>query len=453
MSSRPELGWSDLAGAKVGLWGIGAEARAGWRRLQQLGVEPILVDDRPPTQDTGLGRVVATDAGGLDELASCDVVVKSPGISRYRQDVGELRAAGVPVTGGLALWLYEADRDRVVCVTGSKGKSTTVSILGHLARGLGTRTFVGGNLGTPPFDPAAPADVDLWAIEVSSYQATDVAVSPPVTAVTALSPDHLQWHGDVETYVRDKLSLTTQPGADLTVVSGIDPELRAREQLLGPRRDWVVPPAEPPPWTRELGLAGAHNVTNALIAQRCLVGLGIEAAADPSRLQAASAGFTGLDSRLTPVGTVDGVTFVDDSLSTNVLSAIAACRTYPGRPIALLAGGQDRGIDLRPLGRYLAARQEPTLLVTLPTTGPTIAAAAQSENGSGHLEVIEVAAGDDPDGWLAGAVEQAFAWARPRGGLVLLSPAAPSFDHFRDYRHRSAAFIQAMQALDPARHA
>lgn len=448
MSSRPELGWTDLAGAKVGLWGIGAEARASWRRLQQLGVEPVLVDDHPPTQPTGPGEVVATDAGGLEALGTCDVVVKTPGISTYRQDVRELRAAGVQVTGGLALWLYEVDRDRVVCVTGSKGKSTTVSILGHLAHGLGIRTFVGGNLGTPPFDPCAPGDVDLWAIEVSSYQATDLAVSPPVTAVTALSPDHLQWHGDVETYVRDKLSLTTQPGADLTVVSGIDPVLRTHGHLLGPRRDWVVPPAQAPAWILELGLAGAHNVTNALIAQHCLVALGIETATDPTRLRTASTSFTGLDSRLTPVGQIGGVTFIDDSLSTNVLSAIAACRTYPGRPIALLAGGQDRGIDHRPLGRYLATRTEPTLLVALPTNGPTIAAAARDAGASDHLEIIEIDPQDEPEVWLTRGVEQAFAWARPRDAVVLLSPAAPSFDHFRDYRHRSAAFIRATQAVE-----
>ena len=448
MCSRPSLGWSDLAGAKVGLWGIGIEARSSWRRLDQLGVEPVLVDDRPDAQADGLGVVTATNEGGLEQLANCEVVVKAPGISRYRPEVAELERSGVAVTGGLALWLYEADRDRVVCVTGSKGKSTTVSIVGHLARRLGRRVFVGGNLGTPPFDPEAPDDVDLWAVEVSSYQATDVAVSPPIVAVTALSPDHLPWHGDVETYYRDKLSLASQPGADLTILNGADTELRARAQLVGPRPDWVTLPDPTPTWIIELGLAGRHNAINALIAQRCLQALGIDEAADLAQLQEASTGFAGLESRLQVAGHIDHVTFVDDSLSTNVLSAIAACEAYPERPVALLAGGDDRGIDYQPLGAYLASRPTPTLLVAMPTTGPRIAAAARSQPAVGHLEIHEQPSVGTGEAWLTHAVEYAFDWARRRAGVVLLSPAGASFDHFRDYRHRGAAFRDALRALE-----
>jgi UDP-N-acetylmuramoyl-L-alanine---L-glutamate ligase len=453
MSSRPDLGWTDLRWARVGLWGLGAEARSSLRRLRELGVDPVLVDDRPAAQGGVFGEVLATDTGGLERLAACEVVVKTPGISRYRDDVRALQQANVKVTGGLALWLYEVDRDRVVCITGTKGKSTTVSVLGHLARGLGYRVFVGGNLGTPPFDPQTPADVDLWAIEVSSYQATDLAVSPPVAAVTSLSPDHLPWHGDVETYYRDKLSLTSQPGSELTVASGADPELWARRHLLGPRTDWVDAADPSPAWIIELGLTGRHNATNALIAQRCLHALGLEGAADPARLRQASTGFAGLDSRLQVIGKVEDVLFVDDSLSTNVLSAIAACEAYPDRPLALLAGGQDRGIDYQPLGRYLAARPTPTLLVALATTGPDVAAAARHAPDSDYLAILEVPPAGPGEQWLTDAVEQAFEWARHYSGVVLLSPAAASFDHFRDYRHRSIVFTEAMHALERSRHA
>ena len=101
--------------------------------------------------------------------------------------------------------------------------------------------------------------VGLFGIEVCSYQATDLAVTSPVTAVTALSPDHLPWHGDTATYHRDKLSLPSQPGANLTVVSGTDAELRARAELLGPRRDWVVADEQPPSWIAFLGLTGRHR--------------------------------------------------------------------------------------------------------------------------------------------------------------------------------------------------
>ncbi len=165
--------------------------------------------------------MLATGEGGLDALAGCDVVVKSPGISRYRPEVAELEGRGIPVAGGLGLWLAEADRGRVVCITGTKGKSSTTAIAGHLLRRWGYRCVVGGNIGQPPWDPAEAAEAArYWVIETSSYQATDLACSPPVVAVTSLHPDHLDWHGDVETYYRDKLSACTQPGADLTIANG-----------------------------------------------------------------------------------------------------------------------------------------------------------------------------------------------------------------------------------------
>ena len=210
---RPKLSWSDLAGARAGIWGLGREGHANLRKLLALGVEPVLVDDRPAGPVDGR-PVLATADGGLAALQRCDVVVKTPGLSRYRPEVAHLSRQGIPVVGGLGLWLAEADLRRVLCVTGTKGKSTTSSLTGHLLTGLGYRCMVGGNIGAVPYDPANAGDFDFWVIEVSSYQATDLPVSPPVVAVTSLHPDHLDWHGGVEQYYRDKLSACSQPGAE-----------------------------------------------------------------------------------------------------------------------------------------------------------------------------------------------------------------------------------------------
>ena len=321
---RPKLGWSDLRGARVGVWGFGREGKANLRKLRSLGVEPVLVDDNPAAGDE---HVLATADGGLDALLRCEVVVKTPGISRYSPEAERLRQAGVVLAGGLGLWLQEADRDRVVCVTGTKGKSTTSSILGHLLTGLGYRAMVRGNIGAAPYDPAGAGNGDsgYWVIEVSSYQATDLASSPPVTAVTSLHPDHLPWHGGVEQYYRDKLSACSQPGAELTVANADSELLRARAGLLAPRVEWVSETDEPgATWLDPLGLPGRHNRRNALIARRVLRALGIAQADDDEALRAAAAGYEGLPSRLATIGEVAGVSFVDDSLSTNVLPPDAA---------------------------------------------------------------------------------------------------------------------------------
>ena len=440
MTAPPKLSWSDLAGARAGVWGLGREGHASLRKLLALGVEPVLVDDAPagPVQ----GRpVLATSDGGVAALERCDVVVKTPGISRYRPDVARLTAVGIPVVGALGLWLAEADLRRVLCVTGTKGKSTTSSVAGHLIAGLGQRCLVGGNIGVAPYDPAQVGDYDYWVVEVSSYQATDLPCSPPAVAVTALHPDHLDWHGGVDQYYRDKLSACSQPGAELTVANGDSDVLREHAALLGPRVEWVGERDEPgADWMEPLGLPGWHNRRNALIARRGLVALGVPGADDDARLRAAAAGYRPLPSRLTTVGVAGGVTFVDDSLSTNVLSTLAALDAFPGRRIALIVGGHDRGIDYAPLAAGLLARDAPTYVLALPDSGPRIRAAIEAAAPPASFGGVTGCADLDA------AVTEAFGWAQP-DGVVLLSPAAPSFGRFRDYRDRGEAFARAVSAL------
>ena len=468
---RPTLGWSDVAGARVGVWGFGREGGASLRKLRALGVEPVLVDDSPkPGDEPG---ILSTANGGLDALAACEIVIKTPGISRYSPEADRLRDAGVILAGGLGLWMQEADRNRVVCVTGTKGKSTTSSIIGHLLAGLGYQAMVGGNFGAAPYDPLQAGEYDYWVIEVSSYTATDLASTPPVTAVTSLHPDHLPWHGGVERYCQDKLSACAQPGAELTVANGDSDLLRERATLLAPKVEWVSAADEPAAtWMDPLGLPGQHNRRNALIARRVLAALGDAAAdrdlsgraADDASLRRAADGFTPLPSRLTTVGTVDGVAFVDDSLSTNVLPTLAALDAFPGLRVALIVGGQDRGIDYAPLAEGVPGRETPTLVLTLPDSGPRISAAftaaaatAAALTAAAATTAAATAVGPARDGGLVGvtgcpdldaAVAAGFEWARP-GGVVLLSPAAPSFGHFRDYRDRGDQFAAAMRAAAP----
>ncbi len=448
---RPPISWSDLPGRKVGIYGLGTEGQASLRACQARGIEPVLVADTAGDVD-----VLVTAEGGLEALLACDVVIKSPGISRYSAAVGALAAAGVAVVGGLGLWLQEADRAKVLTITGTKGKSTTTAITGHLLTQLGYRVLIGGNIGLPPFDPAVGSDYDYWIIEVSSYQATDLSCSTPVVAVTSLHPDHLPWHqDDPEVYYRDKLSATSQPGADLTVANGDSTLIRQRAALLGPRVQWIYADSAENPdgtaggdaartpasndWTAPLGLLGSHNLRNALIGRACLVAMGVPEAADDAALHRAAQGFAGLDSRLKLVGTVNGVDFIDDNLSTNVLPTLAAVEAFAGRRVALIVGGQSRGIEYGSLGLGLQSRQEPLLMLTVPDNGPAIREQVESVGAGPAVEIIDTAG-------LADAVRQGYEWAGP-GGVVLLSPAAPSFGIFKDYKERGAVFVQAMNNL------
>ena len=443
---RPLTSWSALTSAKVGIWGLGVEGTASLHRLRSMGIEPVLVDDHPApsegpagsTESSSHTEVLATGAGGLDALLTCDVVIKSPGISRYRPEVGELERAGVPVRSGLGLWLEDAPLEHVACITGSKGKSTTSAIAGHLLTRLGYQAAVGGNIGRPPWDPSPGPAPDFWIIETSSYQIPDLTNGPPVVAVTSLSPDHLDWHGSVERYYADKLSLCTKPGVAMAIADGSNAILREHAASLGMHVEWVEAdnPEFAGPWIDALGLPGVHNVRNAAIARAVLLAMGVTEAGDEARLTAAAHGFAGLPSRCRSLGHIGRVEFVDDSLSTNVLPAQAALEAYGDRPVALLVGGHDRGLDYSALGRTIAERALPTLVVTMPDNGPRIGSTVREMAGD-RVDVV------DADG-LDHAVAVACDWAR-QGGVVLLSPAAPSFGRFADYQARARAFAEAVR--------
>jgi UDP-N-acetylmuramoylalanine--D-glutamate ligase len=410
-----------------------------------MGRVPVLVDDEPPGAELDGLKVWATDGGGLEQLTRCEAVVKSPGISRYRAEARHLEAAGVAVCGGLGLFMEEADPARVACVTGTKGKSTTTALAVHLLNGLGYDARAGGNIGHPPWDPAGGPAPDYWVIETSSFQVPDLYSGPAVVAVTSLSPDHLDWHGSVERYYADKLSLCIKPGVAHAVANGSDPELRARSDELGPNVQWVGADdvERDRLWSEELALRGSHNARNASIARAMILALGI--LADDGALAAAAEGFSALPSRCHSLGRVGTVEFVDDSLATNVLPTQAALEAFDGRAVALLVGGQDRGVDYAPLGRSVARRTEPTLVVTMPDNGPRIGAAVRGAIDSN--DAVEVV--DAPD--LASAVEAAHDWAASAeaGGVVLLSPAAPSFGRYRDYEERADAFARAAARYGP----
>lgn len=436
---RHHISWSDLSGCTVGIYGLGREGEANLRAALARDLDPILVDDDPARTEISGIPIISSYPDGINALLRCDVVVKAPGISRYSDQISLLERSGVAVVGGVGLWLQEADLSKVLCITGTKGKSTTAAITGHLLARLGYRCLVGGNFGLPPHDTYAEGDYDYWVIEISSYQATDLARSSPVGVVTSLHADHLPWHrGDPETYFRDKLSATSQQGKRVTIANGDSGLLRARSHLLADSVRWVCANDDPAgSWMKELNLLGTHNRRNALIARASLQEIGVPEASEDDLMQSAAKNFRGLPSRLNVVGFVGGVTFVDDSLSTNVLPTVAAVEVFPDRRIALIVGGQSRGIDYRPLGAALRSRVVDLMLITVPDNGPEIRRQVENAGLGDHVEAVDVAD-------LAEAVQQGYRWARP-DGIVLLSPAAPSFGRFRDYHERAVAFTAVME--------
>ena len=431
---RP-TGFADLAGRRVGVFGYGVEGHATVRRLHGVS-ELVVVDDAP-----GLGPdVLVTNDGGLDALLGCEVVLKSPGIPRRRDDVVNLEFHGVTVTSALNLWLHETDRSRVVALTGTKGKSTTTALVTFFLHCVGEEAQRLGNIGQPPYDPAVDTSKGWLVLEVSSFQCVDLDVAPGVVVVTSLGADHLDWHGSLEQYHDDKLSLTRAEGAHHTLVPDNVTFRQIQDQLGGELR---FVESDTGHLAASLGLIGAHNNSNVALALAAVETLtGVDASDLRAAVEKESHRFEPLRGRLTLVAkeAINGATlrYVDDGLATSVLPTVAALEVFIDEPVALIAGGFDRGVDYDELASALAARQQFTALVTMGDAGRRLgtALAERSDVAQLHAERMSEAV-------------QLARTSLANGGVVLLSPAAPSFDQYRNWEERSDDFTAVVRSFVP----
>ncbi len=355
-------------------------------------------------------------------IAEADVLVRSPGVSIYKPLIQEAREAGKVVTTATGLWLAERDGRRVIGVTGTKGKSTTATVIAHLLGQSGVPVELAGNIGRPVIDLLdldTAAGADVWVVcELSSYQIADLRVGPEVAVLTNLSREHTDWHGSEQQYRADKLRIFGLPG------------VRAAVRPPGGHGGWpsVVDPEQIP-------LRGRHNAENIAAAVAAIAAAGLPVPALPAALM----GLQTLPHRLQTVHVDErGVEWVDDSISTTPESTLAALEAFAERRVVLIAGGSERAQDFQQLGQALAVRSDATRLITLPLTGERVAIAAAS---SGFACDRIVAAAD-----MAEAVVSASGLAT-RGAVVLLSPAAPSFHQYRNFEQRGDDFAARAKSL------
>jgi UDP-N-acetylmuramoylalanine--D-glutamate ligase len=443
-----------LEGKSVALWGWGREGRAAYGAIRaQLPRLPLTLF---------CSATEALEAGAFDDallameteataarLAAFDVVVKSPGISPYKPEALAAAMQGTRFIGGTALWFAEHPQARTLCVTGTKGKSTTTALLAHLLRAGGHRTALAGNIGLPLLE-LQDGDAAFWAIELSSYQTGDVAASgvrPQVAVVLNLFPEHLDWHGSETRYVEDKLRLLTEARPRIAVLNAGDPRL-ATLQLPDSDVRWF---GRGDGWhlrgdalfraetfvmeTDTLPLPGRHNRGNLCAVLTAIEALGLDA----TTLAPHAASFRPLPHRLQTLGTRDGITYVNDSISTTPHASLAALDLFRDRRAAILVGGHDRGIDWQAFADAMRAHA-PLAVVTMGQNGPRI-----------HELLAPIAAqagftlGAAAE--LADAMQQARA-ALGEAGLILLSPGAPSFGAYRDYVARGRHFAE-LAGFDP----
>ncbi len=465
-SDRPMRAAADLAGRRVLVLGLARSGIAAARFASDAGAVVTAYDRRAAAElDQALtalaGRPV-TSLLGVEPadlqaaFEAADVVVTSPSVSaRFPTTDPWLRdlllaaeADGTLVVSEVELFL-RLTRARIAAITGTKGKTTTASLLARMLERGAIAHVLGGNIGQPLIERADELTADDWAVlELSELQLPTISRGADVAVYTNVTADHLDRHGSVAAYRAVKARL-----AELSVEHGVvvlnadDPGCRELGDQLrgdvrwygtgdgplaaGVRDGWLTLDGERLLPVADVHLPGLPMLRNVLAAAlgASLVG------ATHAAIGGAIRDFRGVAHRLETVGEWGGIRFVNDSMATIPAATIAALEAFGERPVVLIAGGQGKGLALGAVGEAIAARARSVVLIG-DLAGPLEAAIA------GRVPVARAADMRD-------AVERAAEAARP-GDVVLLAPAAASFDMFTDYAARGDAFRAAAEAIGPS---
>ncbi|EKX58629.1 UDP-N-acetylmuramoylalanine--D-glutamate ligase [Rhodobacter sp. AKP1] len=458
-----------LEGRKVAVLGLGRSGLATARALEAGGAEPLLWDDSPEARAKAEGQgFTVTDLTRERAFEGVALLVTSPGIPHLypapNPVIARAMAAGVPVDNDIGLFFRSfATRDwdafdqmpRVVCVTGSNGKSTTTALIHHILSEAGRPTQMAGNIGRGVLDLDPARDGEVVVLELSSYQ-TDLAraLTPDVAVFTNLSPDHLDRHGGMGGYFAAKRRLFAEGGPDRAVIGVDEPEglYLAGQLSVAPEDDRVIrisagQKLERFGWSvfarkgflaewrkgRQMasidlrampGLPGAHNHQNACAAYAACRTMGLA----PRQIEAALASFAGLPHRSQTVGEKGGVRFVNDSKATNVDSAAKALQAFT--KIRWIAGGLGKDGGIVALQPHLGSVVKAYLI------GHSARDFALQIGATDH-EICET---------MERAVARAAEEAQP-GEVVLLAPAAASFDQYPNFEKRGEDFMEKVKAL------
>ncbi len=462
---RPDHDVRDYCGRRVTVMGLGAFG-GGVGAVQFLlnrGAIVTVADLRPAEElQESLAALASSPPqklhlGPHDEadFRDAELIVVNPAIRRDHSLLQLADAGGVPLTSEMNLF-WQHQPGRILAVTGSNGKSTTTALLHAMLAQSGRRVWLGGNIGRsllPRVGEIQPDD--LVVLELSSFQLTDLdrlQASPHIAVITNFSPNHLDWHPDVDHYRWAKQTvLRWQNAGDSAVLNADDPDVcnwtgQGRRWLFGladhradglflrgdvavlrlqnseqsfPLRDWVK-------------LPGEHNLANALAAAAAAIAAGASLGDVRRGLEV----YEPLPHRLQFVAEVDGRRFYNDSLATTPESTIVALRSFDG-PIVLLAGGYDKQVDLTAMATEIAGRAKAVALMG--QTANRLREAIHQNQGT-HVSI------SPPHADFSSAFRWAWDQSSP-GDVILLSPGCASYDWFQNFAHRGAQFVRFVEEL------
>jgi UDP-N-acetylmuramoylalanine--D-glutamate ligase len=443
-----------VVGRRVVVVGAARSGIAAAELLARRGAHVVLTESRATFDDAARLRQagVELELGGHTSgtFERADLVVVSPGVPTEQPVFDAARQRGVDIIGELELasrWV----KGPMVAITGTKGKSTTTTLLGRMFRESGRDVLVGGNIGVPLSAQVEASTPDtVHVVEVSSFQLeTTVTFRPWIALWLNFADDHLDRHPTVDAYAAAKARIfANQRPIDWAVVNADDPTVMAQSAGIAAQRvmfspsgdladgflvdgDWIVKrthsTVEQLIPVSAVELTGRHMLNNVVAAAAVATVAGV-----PSRAMThALRGFHGLEHVMEPVGRIGDVRFVNDSKATNVEAARRSIESFE-RGVVAVVGGRFKGGDLRELRAPLSAHGRG--VIAIGEAAPLVREALHD-----IVAVVEAAS-------MREAVARAYEAARP-DGIVLLAPACASFDWFKDYAERGRVFKEEVERL------
>ena len=454
-----------IQGKKVAFIGAGVSHKRCIEQFVELGAQVTLCDQKKSLEDFGayadtLRRLHVRLSLGehyTDGFAGQDIIMRTPGYEYYKPELQAALQAGTKVTSEVELF-FELCPCEIVAVTGSDGKTTTTTLISKMFEAAGRKVFLGGNIGAALLPQLADVTPEAVAVvELSSFQLISMRVSPKVAVVTNVTPNHLDHHKDMQEYIDAKRNILLWQVPPCRAVLGFENEisrgmqkdckgeqvwftrlhdtdkgafLRESDDTLCYAENGVVTPILP---RAEVKLRGLHNVENLLAAIAAVWGrVPVEA------MRQVGSTFTGVENRIEPVRTLDGVTYYNDSIASSPTRTIAGLRSF-NQKIILIAGGYDKKIPYEPLAPEILAHVK--TLVLMGATGPRIEAAVRACPGFDESALTILHADS-----MQHAVELARGAAQP-GDVVSLSPASASFDLYPNFEVRGRDYKNIVNNL------
>ena len=425
---------------KVAVIGFGIEGKDAIKHLLEAGASITLFDKKEETEldfsdiDKTKIKLICGENYLKDGFKDFDYIVRSPGVYPYLQELINAKNEGTIITSAVKIFFDECP-GKIIGVTGTKGKGTTSTLIYEILKADGKDVYLSGNIGKPSLELLSKLNKDSWVVmELSSFQLMDMDISPNIAVVLNITEDHMDWHKNRNEYIEAKKNIVNfQKENDFAIINGEYETPKTFGSLGEGKKIFFTKNSLDEKYKRNLLLKGEHNLENIAAAVEVAKAIGINEVTILSTVKS----FKGLEHRLELVTEIDGVFYYNDSFATGPQPTIAAVNSFT-EDETLILGGSDKGLSYQELGEVINSAKNIKNIILVGETGPMI---EKYLNSNLQFTIYSLQKTNMKE--IVNKAKE----ITPKGGVVILSPAAASFDMFKNYKDRGNQFKEVVLSL------